>query len=93
MSYNFDKHIYDNKEIHIGKLNMCQYNTTNLYVLDDINESNYNEIIRFILVNKFNSLNVDNVKFIINSKIILFKDLNFQDFKDIEYGYVYRFIL
>ena len=93
MTNNLEKHIYDTKEIHIGKINLCQYNTSNLYVLDDINESNYNEIIRYILVNKFSSLDVDNVKFIINLKIILFKNLNFQDFKDIEYGYIYKFIL
>ena len=93
MSYNFEKHIYDTKEIHIGKLNLCQYNTNNLYVLDDINETNYNDIIRFILVNKFSSLDVDSVKFIINLKIILFKNLKFEDFKDIKYGYIYKFIL
>jgi hypothetical protein len=93
MSYNFDSHIYDTKEIHIGKINLHQFGTNNLYVLDNINESNYNEIIKYILVNKFNVSDVNNIKFKIGLKIILFQDLKYEDFKYSEHGYVFYFFL
>ena len=92
-TFDYEKHIYSTTDIHVGKLNLREHGTTKLYVLDDINESNYYDIIKFVLINKFNSPNTNTVKFLIDCKIVLFENLKFEDLKDMEYGYIFCIML
>jgi hypothetical protein len=92
-TYDYEKHIYSTTNIHIGKLNICEGKTQKIYVLDNINEFNYHDIIKFILINKYKYSTVDTVKFIISSKIIAFPNLKFEDLKNMEYGYIFYFTL
>ena len=89
----YERHIYNTNDIHIKKLNMYEINTHRLYVLDDINELNYYPVINFILTSKFNSPDAQNVKFLINSKVILFKDLKFENLEDMVHGKIFYFSL
>ena len=91
---NYEQYIYDTKECHIGKLNMRDYKTNKLFVLCDIDEFNYFDIIKFVLIDKFKSLKPDLVRFIIGSITVLFENLKFSDLENkIEHGYIFNIIL
>jgi hypothetical protein len=90
---NYECHIFDTKEIHIDKVNICDYYTKKLFVLDNIDEFNYYKIIKFILTEKFNTKNPSSVKFLIDNHTILFENLKFNDLKNMKHGYVFYVIL
>jgi hypothetical protein len=93
-SQSYRQHIYDTKECHIGKLNILDYKTNKLVVLDRIDEVNYLEVIKFTLVDFFGSTDPNSVRFLIGSRAILMENLQFLDLKNyIEYGYVFSVIL
>jgi hypothetical protein len=87
----YEQYIYDTKECHIGKLNIRDYKKNKLIVLNNLDESNYMEIIRFVLVEKFQSPAPELVKFCIGLKKVSFPDLNFSVLKDyMEHGYIFN---
>jgi len=90
-SLNYEQHIYDTKECHIGKLNIRDYKNDKLIVLSGINESNYMILIKNVLTEKFCSVAPESVKFLIGSHMVLFKNLKFTDLENyIEHGYIFN---
>ena len=91
---NYEQYIYDTKECHIGKLNIRDYKTNKLVVLDNINELNYTEIIKFVLIKIFQSRTPELVRFLIDPKTILFSNLKFSDLENnIKHGYIFNIVL
>ena len=93
----YNTYIYSETEFNIGKLNL-QYisNSTNkIVVLDNLDESNFINIIKLILINKFkfSDLQLNSINLLICNKFIKFNNLKYSDLDRIKYGDIYKIVL
>lgn len=91
--YNLADHLNNLQTFQYGKLNLFNPVTKTSAVLSDINENNFKQIIEEALKTIFNSKDHMSVKFVIDNKLVYFKDLQFDNLKDLEHGHIFNLLI
>lgn len=86
-------HLDNTKTFQYGKLNLFDPVTKTIAVLTDIDENNFKQIIEEVLKTIFHVNDCMTVKFVFHNKLMQFKEIEFDMFKDLKHGHVFNLLI
>ena len=77
---NYNDYIIDTNNILANKINFFEAKTKQCVVLNELNETNFKDLLSYIFINKFHFENLDNLIIKMEKNIKKFNDIKFTDF-------------
>lgn len=75
----FHKYIHNEETTHIDKINLINNKNGKIVVLYELTDDNYRNVLKYIILNKFNYNNAENIYFDFGAKVVKFENLKLSD--------------